>query len=145
MLRVVLDTNVIISSVLHKKGIPSQLMEVWHNRKFQLVTSRKIIEEVIRVISEPRLKDAFRIRDERIHRLEKALRKNAILASGNVNVTGAIPEDPSDEMFLSAAIVRKANFIVSGDKHLLNLKSYRGVTILTPRQFLDQLEQEKSS
>jgi putative PIN family toxin of toxin-antitoxin system len=142
MLRVVLDTNVIISSIISNKGAPYQLMKAWHERRFRLVTSRTIIEEVIRVISEPRLKDAFRITDKRIRRIEKALERDAVLASGNADVSGAIPEDPSDEKFLAAAIAKKATIIVSGDKHLLNLKSYRGIDILTPRQFLDSLDAE---
>ncbi|MFZ5819128.1 MAG: putative toxin-antitoxin system toxin component, PIN family [Chloroflexota bacterium] len=145
MLRAVLDTNVIISSILYKKGVPSQLMKAWYNGKFELVTSRKIIEEVVRVISEPRLKDTFRIRDERIRRLEKALKRDAVLAIRNADTSGAIPEDPSDEMFLSAAVIKKAAIIVSGDKHLLNLKEYRGIPILTPRQFLELLGSESQA
>ncbi len=139
MLRVVLDTNVIVSSIISNKGAPYQLMKAWHERRFRLVTSRTIIEEVIRVISEPRLKDAFRITDKRIRRIEKALERDAVLASGNADVAGAIPEDPSDEKFLSAAIIKKAAIIVSGDGHLLNLGKFRGIAIQTPRQFLDTL------
>lgn len=142
MRRAVLDTNVIVSSVISRKGAPFQLMETWEKGGFQLVTSEKIIEETIRVISEPRVKDRFHITDERIQRLIKSLTKNAIFAFGEADVAGTIPDDPSDEKFLSAAILEKASFIISGDKHLLDLKTFQGITILTPRQFLDSLDAE---
>ncbi|RJP50100.1 MAG: putative toxin-antitoxin system toxin component, PIN family [Anaerolineaceae bacterium] len=142
MRRAVLDTNVIVSSVISRKGAPFQLMEAWEKGGFQLVTSEKIIEETIRVISEPRVKDRFHITDERIQRLKKSLTKNAVFAFGEADVTGTIPDDPSDEKFLSAAILKKASFIVSGDKHLLDLKNFQGITILMPRQFLDSLDAE---
>ncbi|MDI6770166.1 MAG: putative toxin-antitoxin system toxin component, PIN family [Anaerolineales bacterium] len=145
MIRAVLDANVIVSSVISKKGAPFQLIQAWTDFRFTLITSKSIIEEVQRVISEPRLKDKYRIANERIFRLVKTLRQNAVLVPGSADLRGAIPDDPSDEMFLTTAINAKAKIIVSGDKHLLNLKTFQGIAIMTPRQFLDQLEQERPS
>ena len=51
----------------------------------------------------------------------------------------AIESDPSDNKFLEAALAGKAKHIVSGDNHLLELKTYRGISILTAREFLDKL------
>jgi len=145
MLRAVLDTNVIVSSVLSKKGAPFQLIRAWHESRFTLITSEDIVREVQRVLSEPRLREVFSITNERISRLAVTLRQDAILVPGNAEVRGAIPVDPPDEMFLAAALDGKANMIVSGDKHLLNLKTFRGIDIMAPRQFLDQLERERPS
>jgi len=142
MLRAVLDTNVIVSSVLSKKGAPFLLIQAWHESRFTLITSESIVKEVQRVLSKQPLKDTFFITDERIRRLAKTLRQDAIFATGNANAHGAIPDDPSDEMFLAAAINARAKIIVSGDKHLLNLKTFQGIDIMTPRQFLDRLTQE---
>jgi hypothetical protein len=130
-----------VSSVISKKGAPFHLIQAWHDSRFALITSESIIEEVQRVLSEPRLKDTFFITDARIRRLVEALRKDAILAIGNADAKRTIPEDPTDEKFLVAALDGKAKIIVSGDKHLLNLKTFQGIAIITPRQFLDQLNQ----
>lgn len=142
MLRAVLDTNVIVSSVISKKGAPFLVIQAWQESRFLLVTSESIVKEIQRVLSKQTLKDTFAITDERIQRLGILLREDAVLAKGNVNIRSAIPEDPSDEMFLAAALNTGAKIIVSGDKHLLNLKSFQGIEILMPRQFLERLAQE---
>ena len=142
MKRAVLDTNVIVSSVLSKRGAPFHLMEAWHTSRFIFVTSEDIIKEVGRVLSEPRLKETFHITEQRINRIIETLSLDAVLAYGNANASGAVPDDPSDEMFLVAALNGNASTIVSGDKHLLDLGTFRAITILRPRQFLYQLEEE---
>ena len=144
MLRVVLDTNVIVSSVISKKGAPFLLIDGWHESHFALIASESIIQEVQRVLSTPKVKDTFHLTDARINRFVKALRKDSILVSGKSNVQGIIPDDPSDEMFLAAALDANADVIVSGDKHLLNLGKFKNIPILTPRQFLDLLGKESN-
>jgi putative PIN family toxin of toxin-antitoxin system len=140
MLRVVLDTNVLVSSVLSKKGAPAVLMQAWSDRLFDLVISETIIAETKRVLSGHRLKQPYNISDDRIVRLVELLRKNSILVPGSAAVAGAVPADPSDEMFIAAALDGNADVIVSGDKDLLEIESFRGVAIITPRQFLDQFQ-----
>ncbi len=139
MLRAVIDTNVIVSSVLSKNGAPAYLLDLWSERHFDLVISEAIIVEVQRVLSEQRLKQVFCITDERIARLVETLRADGVLVSGTADTHGAVPADPSDEIFLAAALDGNADMVVSGDKDLLNLESFQGIIILTPRQFLDQL------
>ncbi len=70
------------------------------------------------------------------------LEHDALLVKGEANVAGSVPDDPKDEMFLACALDGKADVIVSGDHHLLDLESYRDIPIMTPRQFLDQLRQD---
>ena len=145
MLKAVLDTNVIVSSVISKKGAPFLLIHAWQESQFVLIVSESIIREVQRVLSAPKLKDTFYLTDARITRFVETLRKHAILVSGKSRAQGAIPNDPSDEMFLAAALNAKADFIVSGDKHLLDLKTFQSIPIVTPRDFLDRLEQKTST
>lgn len=142
MLRAVLDTNVIVSGVISKKGAPFLVLQAWYETRFVVIISKRIIREVQRVLSEPRLKNAFHIADERIARLGRTLRQDAILVPGTADVHGAIPEDSSDEMFLAAALDGRADFIISGDTHLLSLRKFEDIAIFTPRQFLDRLERE---
>jgi putative PIN family toxin of toxin-antitoxin system len=140
MLRVVVDTNVLVSSVISKKGAPALLMQAWADRLFDLVIPEAIIAEIKRVLSEDRLKQAFNISDDRITHLVELLRINSILVPGSAAVAGAVPADPSDEMFLSAALEGNVDVIVSGDKGLLEIGSFRGIAIITPRQFLDRIQ-----
>ena len=144
MLRAVLDTNVIVSGVISKKGPSAQLMVAWAEHVFDLVTSDAIISEIQRVLSEPRLKNVFNITDERFVELVEALREDSILVAGAVHdIQGGVSSDPSDEIFLAAGLDGNADVVVSGDKDLLGIESFRGIVILTPRQFLDRLESDK--
>jgi hypothetical protein len=143
MLRIVLDTNVLVSSVISNKGAPAQLMDIWFDHIFDIVFSEAIIREVERVLLEPHLKQVFNITEERITRLVGMLSEDGILVPGTADVHGSVPTDPTDEMFLAAALDGNAEVLVSGDKHLLDLVSYGGVVIITARQLLDRLNFEK--
>jgi putative PIN family toxin of toxin-antitoxin system len=142
-MRIVIDTNVIVSSVISKKGAPAQLMDAWSDHIFDIVVSEAIIREVERVLLEPRLKQAFNITEERITRLVGMLSEDGILVPGTADVHGSVPTDPTDEIFLAAAVDGNAGVLVSGDKDLLDLVSYDDFVILTARQFLDRLKSEK--
>ena len=141
MLRVVIDTNVLVSSVISKKGAPAFLIQAWSEGLFDLVISEAIITEIERVISEHRLKKLFNISNDHIASLVELLRRNCILVPGSSMVTGAVPADPTDEMFITAALDGNADVIVSGDKDLLEIESFQGVAILTPRQFHDRIQE----
>jgi putative PIN family toxin of toxin-antitoxin system len=139
MLRAVLDTNVIVSSIISKKGALFQLRQAWMDFRFSLITSASIIEEVRRVLLKPDVKDTFHLTDDMISNVADTMMQNAIIVPGDADVRGAIPEDPSDEKILAAALKGVAHVNVSGDKHLLALGKYQNIPILIPRQFLDQL------
>jgi putative PIN family toxin of toxin-antitoxin system len=118
------------------------LSHAWHETRFALIASDNIIEEVQRVLSGPKMKDTFHFTEALITRFVETLRKDAILVPGKADARGAIPDDPSDEMFLTAVLDGRADYIVSGDKHLLNLDKFKNIPILKPREFLDRPEQE---
>ena len=69
------------------------------------------------------------------------LEHDALVVAGDSNVDGSVPDDPKDEMFLACALDGGAEFIISGDHHLLDLGIYRDIPIMTPRQFQAQLAQ----
>ncbi len=92
-----------------------------------------------------------------LHQLwKKSLRKSisigelisSLLAQAKIYSTEgtieAIEEDPDDNMFLSGALYAGAEYIVSGDKHLLNLGFYSGIKIFSPREFLDEIMTERT-
>jgi len=139
MLRVVLDTNVFVSSLLVKKGLPAQVLDVWRARRYLLVVSPAIIAEIQATLRYPRIQRKYALTNEDIEHLTNLLEQDALLVPGNAEIAGAVPEDPSDEMVLACALDGQADLIVSGDHHLLDLGTYQGIPILTVREFLDQL------
>ena len=142
MLKVVLDTNIFVSSLLSKAGRPAMAIDAWRASRYLLVTSPSIISEIKRVVEAPSIRKKYGLGRDPIARLILLLEKDTIVVPGLSTVAGAIPKDPTDEMFLSAALDAKAGLIVSGDRHLLDLGEYKGVPILTVRQFLELLEKQ---
>ena len=142
MIKVVLDTNIFVSSLLSGTGRPSTVIDAWRVGQYLLVTSPPIISEIERVLKAPSISKKYGLTLDRIERLILLIEKDAIHVPGLSDAAGVIPEDPTDEMFLSAALDAKADCIVSGDRHLLDLGEYRGIPILTAHQFLQRLETE---
>ncbi len=139
MLRVVLDTNQFVSSVLVKQGLPAQVLDAWRRREFILITSPFIIAEIRSTLSYPRIRRKYPLTDEDVERLVALLEQDALVVPGEVEVTDAIPADPADDMVLACAVEGQADLIVSGDRHLLALGEYQGIPIVTAREFLGRL------
>jgi putative PIN family toxin of toxin-antitoxin system len=142
VLRIVVDTNLFVSSLLNRHGAPAQVIDAWRNRQYLLVVSEPIITEIRRVISSSSIQEKYAILDPDIEELLFLINHEALVVPGLAAVMDAIPDDPQDEMFLACAVDGQADMIVSGDRHLLVLQEYRGIPILTARQFLDQLAKE---
>jgi len=140
MLKATLDTNVFVSSLLVKTGLPARLPDAWRERRYLLVTSPAIMAEIQATMNYPRIRRKYPISDEDVQQLIALLEQNALVVSGDADVAGAVPEDPADEQVLACAVAAGADVIVSGDRHLLDLGQFRGIPILTIRQFLERLE-----
>ena len=142
MLRVVLDMNVFVSSLLSTEGTPAQLLNAWREGRYMLVTSPAIIAAVVEVLESPRISKKYLIRHQDVENLVDVLKTDAVLVPGEAGVKGSVPRDPRDEMFLACAIDANADCIVSGDRHLLDLETYRGILILTVNEFAEKLENQ---
>jgi putative PIN family toxin of toxin-antitoxin system len=139
VLKVVLDTNVFVSSLLVRSGRPAQVLGAWRERQYLLVISPAIIVEIRTTLNYPRIRLKYAVADEDVEQLIALLEQDALLVPGDAGVAGSIPQDPVDEMVLACAIDAQADLIVSGDHHLLDLGTYRSIPILTVRQFLERL------
>jgi len=128
-MRVVLDTNVFISGIFWEGNFCSQIINAWKEKKFYLVSSIELIEELIKTLK------YFKIQmlEEIIEEWRNLIISNSILVECS-NKIDIIKEDPEDNRFLEAAIAGKADLIVSQDKHLLNLKEYDNIKILKPEE-----------
>ena len=134
MRRVVIDTNVVISALLFG-GPPAKLIPLWQARRIQPLASKEIIDEYINVLAYAK----FKLSEEEIKFFvyHEILPYFEVVRSKPGHVI--IREDPSDDKFIRCAETGKANVIISGDQHLVNLKSYGNLKILTPTQFLKRI------
>ncbi len=139
MLRVVLDTNVFVSSLLSKSGMPAKLLDAWREGQYLLVTSPLIIGEIKKVLEYTRIREKYGIAQSEINGLIEVLNQDAVVVPGQSKLKGKFTKDPEDEMFLACAQDAGADLIVSGDKHLLELGEYLGIPIITVRQFFERL------
>ena len=139
MLRVVLDTNVFVSGLLSKPGLPAKILDAWRAGQYLLIASPPIVAEIKRVLQAPRIREKYFITDGDIEQLIILLEKEALIVPGYTDVKDAIPDDPSDEMFLACAVDAAADFIVSGDRHLLEISEYKGISIITVNEFEEKL------
>lgn len=133
-MRVVLDTNVIISATLIRGGNEDQVLRAWQHGSFELVLSPPILEELGRALFYERLRKFRWMTDGEVAELLRALAGGGIVVTGRVKVKAS--RDPDDDKFLAAAVEGAAGFVVTGDRDLLDLKSYRGVRIVRPARFL---------
>src|SRR5712692_5568718 len=134
-MRVVTDTNVLVSSFLSAYGIPAEILRHAEAGTFELVLSREIIAEFQEVMAYQRVRRRHHMSDVEIAVIVARWIKFATIveAMGRLAV---IRDDPDDDKFLEAAIAGDAEFIVSGDRHLLELKTYRGIRVVTRAVFL---------
>lgn len=129
--RVVLDCNVVISALLYR-GRLSVLPDRWKTGAFAFLACKEMVQEWVRVLAYPR----FQLDGDDIHYL---IEKEILPYIEPVQITfvpDVIQEDPPDNVYLACAEGGKADYLVSGDAHLLKLKSYRNIPVITGANFL---------
>ena len=134
MKSIVLDTNIIISA-LFWKGNQRQILNLVKAGKYETLTSIEIERELIRVLGYPK----FGLTPAEILPIINDYRNytKKVLVTSQIN---KVIEDPTDNIFLNCAVDGNADYIISGDHHLLNIGSYESIIIVTSEEFL-KLEQ----
>jgi uncharacterized protein len=127
-LRVVLDTNVLVSAFTNHKGISLQIWQLAIDRRYILLLSPQIASELARV-----LRRKFSWGDARILPEMKFLVRTAEMVVPKVTLH--VVSDDDDNRILECAAAGKASLIVSSDRHLRKLESYEGIGIVTPIDF----------
>lgn len=133
MKRVVLDTNIIISSALG--GALVFVLEKWDEGKFTVIVTTDVVSEYFEVLNRPK----FGLKQETIDRITHYIYQFSEFVVPEEQIR-FIEEDPKDDKFLEAAIAGTVDFIVSGDKHVLAIKQFRSIPIISGREFLEWLE-----
>ena len=129
-LRVVLDTNVIVSALHFPKGALKRILELLFEGKYRLVLSPSIVEETVAILHGRFLWDET----ETSNSIKILVRKADVVRADTVLLV--VPDDPKDNHILACALAGKVDIVVSGDKDLLRLKEYEGIPIVRPLDFL---------
>jgi uncharacterized protein len=135
-MRVVADTNVIVSAMLWI-GSPHQILVASEDARLTLCTSPSLLRELTGVLSRPKFAPRLRALQVSVSELTTGYARLARLVNPQ-RIMRVVAEDPADNEVLACALAARAHYIVSGDTDLLRLRSYRGISILSPRLFVQQ-------
>lgn len=133
-MKVVLDINILISAAI-AKGKPRRLLIEGINKEFDIVASKQLLNELKEVISRPKFKLSLTEADKFVSTVKRTVKLVEINSNFKV-----VEEDPADDSILNVAYDSKADYIVSGDSHLLNLKKFKEIKIVTADKMLKILE-----
>lgn len=134
-MRVVIDTNILLSGLMLPNSIPGRIIQAWRENRFELVLSQFQLDEIGRVLAYPRIQKRLHWGQEEITQFLKQLFLRSIYL-GEIAVVAEVPADANDNLILSAYLVGKAQYLVSGDKGLLDLREQ--YIILTANEFVQQ-------
>jgi len=135
-MKIVLDTNVLVSAFISKQGQPAAVLDLAVTfPEIELILSQPILDEFKGVISRREVRERFGYSTKRIDQFVTTIRD----ASTTVEVKSdfkVIKEDPKDNFVVNTAVDGEAEFLVSGDRHLQRLKRFKKVRIVSPRTML---------
>ena len=131
-MKAILDTNVLISGIFFS-GLPGEILSAWREEKIELIVSPEILAEYRRVGEEMEAK----FPGVEVAPFLELLAIEATMVEAKP-LTKPVCTDPDDDKFLACALSSKAKVICSGDKALLKTSGYRGIEVLTPRNFADR-------
>lgn len=135
-MKVVVDTNTIVSGIARAVGNPHHILELWRQGKIELLSSTATIAELECVLTYPRVRKLIQLTDEQIKRFIALYRAHTTQVGVNI-ILHVVESDPDDNIIVELAAAGNARYIITGDKkHLLPLKRYRGIEIVSPDTFL---------
>jgi hypothetical protein len=140
-MRIILDTNILLSALLSPLGEPAKLLAAWERKAFTLIASEELIAELLDVASRPFFK--ARLRPSATELLVAGIHDFSFYCS---DLSPApIAPDPKDSYLLAMAEASQAEFLVTGDKALLSLNRHKSTRIIAPAamvELLNELETE---
>jgi uncharacterized protein len=134
-MRIVLDTNVLISALVSATGTAAQILARCQAGELELLISPANLTELRRVLAYPKIRKRLDYTDTQIEAFVTFLEQSFTLLTPLTEVR-AVPADSDDDKFVALALAGEAQYIISGDDHLLRIGQYEGVTILKPAAFL---------
>jgi putative PIN family toxin of toxin-antitoxin system len=134
-MRVILDTNILLSALLSPQGAPAKLLDAWERGRFTLVASDELAAELREVADRPFFRE--RLRDSAVELLMAGIQDFSVFHRDLP--PGPAAPDAKDSFLLALAEVSDAEFLVTGDKELLSLKHHRAMRIITAAAMIEVL------
>jgi len=139
VIRAVLDANVFVSALIRPEGPPGRIcVELVEHEAFALILSAAIVDEVRRTLDDPRVRRYVRLTSREVEAWLASVQSVAELVEGQRSVS-VVANDPDDDKYFAAAVEGNADVVVSGDRHVLEVKEFERIRVLTPRAFLEKL------
>ena len=134
-MRLVLDTNIYVSNLISEKGNLAKIVRWWLEGEFDVLVSQPIIDEILRVSGYERIQKKYaQVRENRLE--YAALIAEQALWIEPQEKLDVIAADESDNRYVECAVAGGAQYIITGDEHLLELGEYEGIRVLTPAAFV---------
>lgn len=134
---VTLDTNVYISGTTISASPPGQIIRAWEEEKLKIALSEPILAEIREVFSRPYFQIKLGWGTQEVNRYVDHLKFSAIVVSGSTLVN--VCKDPYDNMLFSCALEANADYIVSGDRAVLEVGQFKRTLVISPRNFVDKV------
>jgi putative PIN family toxin of toxin-antitoxin system len=139
--KIVLDTNVIVSGHISRRGALGRVFDLWEQRWFDVLVTAAVLDEYADVLSRPSIQRHTGMSAEDVQATIDDIAEFTIHLDPEQVVIGP-SVDPDDDVFLECALAGSADYIVSGDRHLLELGTFHGIPIVTPALFAAILDHE---
>lgn len=135
MIRVVLDANIYVTALLKPDSNPARIIDLVRKGVLTLLISKPIVEELQRVLSYPKVQQIHGRGAKGIRQFLRRLQEIAVTTPATLFIQ-AVPNDTTDDKYLACAVEGRADYIVSGDRHLQELTSFEGIPVVDPARFL---------
>jgi putative PIN family toxin of toxin-antitoxin system len=143
-MKVVLDTNLLISAFITKNGEPAQILKLLQAKSFSLLLSEEVLTELERVMQYPKLRKLYAYTDAQVERFLKGLKRVALWTEVSDTIA-VVRDDESDNRFIELAVAGKARYIITGDKkHLLKVRRYHSIEIVSSAEFLALIKAQRA-
>jgi len=143
-LKIVVDANLFASALIKPNSNPGRILDLIKQNQVELILSPAIIKEIKRILLYPKLQKYHGKTAQEIDAYFEDILMFAWIVEGEREVD-LIEDDPTDNKYLACAYEGEVDYIVSGDHHLLDIGTYRGIEILKAKLFLDVWEKEWKS
>ena len=135
-MKIVIDANLFASALIKPESNPGRILDLVKQNQVELILSPAIIREIKRILLYPRLQKYHHKTVQEIDAYFEDVLMFAWIVEGEKTVD-IIKDDPSDNRYLACAYEGEADYIVSGDNHLLDLETYQGIAIIKANTFLN--------
>ena len=146
-LRVTIDTNVFVSGIILERGFPYLILELWRENNFLIISTQGLLIEVEEVLKRTKLTAKYHLTDKKINTFVNLFKRKAKMITPIPHLPVAI-RDPKDAKIITCALGGKADYLVTGDKDLLILRSHpplQRLQIIEPKVFYERIIQVKEN